>query len=98
MTASYRTPARAAAPAEEQKASPKNRSDTLVGQRVKVYWPAEKEWYCGVIKAVDGKGKHYISYDDGDAEWANLAKEQYELLKGASPCNLLRCASRRRIK
>ena len=52
----------------------------LIGKRIKVFWPAEKDWFCGRLGAVNSKGCHLVEYDDGDKEWIDLATERYELL------------------
>jgi hypothetical protein len=53
------------------------------GARVKVYWPAMKEWYAGTIKDTamqDGVLIHCIRYDDECVEWRDLAHERWQLL------------------
>ncbi|XP_047324395.1 sister chromatid cohesion protein PDS5 homolog C-like isoform X3 [Impatiens glandulifera] len=52
----------------------------LVGSKVKVWWPKDKEFYEGVIDAYDPvEKKHKILYNDGDQEELNLKKERWEL-------------------
>lgn len=49
----------------------------LVGNRVKVYWPDDKEWYFGeVIDFSRDDGKHTVHYADGDKERVTLANEK----------------------
>ncbi|XP_008805490.2 sister chromatid cohesion protein PDS5 homolog A isoform X2 [Phoenix dactylifera] len=53
----------------------------LVGSRIKVWWPLDKQFYEGVVQSYDpGKKKHEILYDDGDVELLHLAKEKWELI------------------
>ena len=50
----------------------------IIGQRVKVYWPLQKEWFEGTItKYHTRKNRHRIDYDDGDHEYMNL-KADYD--------------------
>ncbi|KAK7412751.1 hypothetical protein VNO78_04347 [Psophocarpus tetragonolobus] len=56
-------------------------AEDLIGCRIKVWWPLDKQFYEGTVKSYDSlKGKHVISYDDGDVEVLNLEKEQWELI------------------
>ena len=49
---------------------------SLIGTRVRVYWPLEVEWYVGTIVSFHcAKGKHRIDYEDGDHEWFVLKEE-----------------------
>ncbi|XP_073117813.1 sister chromatid cohesion protein PDS5 homolog A isoform X8 [Elaeis guineensis] len=53
----------------------------LVGSRIKVWWPLDKQFYEGVVQSYDpGKKKHVILYDDGDVEVLHLAKEKWEVI------------------
>ncbi|XP_050894158.1 sister chromatid cohesion protein PDS5 homolog D [Lathyrus oleraceus] len=55
--------------------------DSLVGKRIKVWWPLDKIYYEGVVETYDHvRGKHKILYDDGETEQLNLNKERWELL------------------
>ena len=56
-------------------------AEDLEGRRVRVWWPAEREWYEGTVCGRTGR-KHSVRYDDGDAELVDLSKEKFELLKG----------------
>ncbi|KAJ4981397.1 hypothetical protein NE237_032234 [Protea cynaroides] len=58
-----------------------NHSTDLIGCRIKVWWPLDKQFYEGVIQSYDqGKKKHMILYDDGDTEVLNLEKERWDLI------------------
>ena len=59
-------------------------------ERIKVYWPEEKEWYTGTVTSMDTTGRCHVEYDDGDEEWLELANHKWELLpaKGSSFTNL----------
>ncbi|XP_010252783.1 PREDICTED: sister chromatid cohesion protein PDS5 homolog B [Nelumbo nucifera] len=53
----------------------------LIGRRIKVWWPMDKQFYEGVVQSYDqGKRKHVILYDDGDVEVLLLKKEHWELI------------------
>lgn len=55
--------------------------EDLIGYRIKVWWPMDKQFYEGTIKSYDPiKKKHVILYDDGDVEVLRLDKERWELL------------------
>uniref|UniRef100_A0A6V7QRS0 Sister chromatid cohesion protein PDS5 homolog A n=1 Tax=Ananas comosus var. bracteatus TaxID=296719 RepID=A0A6V7QRS0_ANACO len=43
--------------------------EEIVGSRIKVWWPLDKQFYEGIIL-----------YDDGDIEVLNLAKEKWEVI------------------
>ncbi|XP_047980009.1 sister chromatid cohesion protein PDS5 homolog A-like isoform X1 [Salvia hispanica] len=59
-----------------------SRSSDLIGSRIKVWWPMDKEFYEGVIKSFDThKKKHVIVYDDGDVEVLQLDRERWELVE-----------------
>ena len=50
----------------------------LVGKRVRVYWPDDKKWYSGQVKAFDSVTlEHLVRYDDGE--------ERQECLTGLEP-------------
>jgi len=62
------------------------KGEKAVGRRISVYWPLEKDWFCGRIKRYsDEKGKYFVEYDDGDHEWLRLTKEKYKLLPEEAP-------------
>ncbi|KAJ4704111.1 sister chromatid cohesion protein PDS5-like A-like [Melia azedarach] len=55
--------------------------EDLIGYKIKVWWPMDKQFYQGTIKSYDPiKRKHVILYDDGDVEVLRLDKERWELL------------------
>ncbi|KAL1552219.1 sister chromatid cohesion protein PDS5 C-like isoform X3 [Salvia divinorum] len=65
----------------KEKASDLELGENLVGSKVKVFWPKDKEYYEGVIASFDsGKKKHRVMYNDGDEEILNLKKERWEFL------------------
>jgi len=44
-----------------------------VGRRVKAYWPAEQNWFTGVVESYNHRtATHRILYDDGDFEMVGL--------------------------
>ncbi|KAK8629893.1 hypothetical protein V6N13_078711 [Hibiscus sabdariffa] len=53
----------------------------LIGYRIKVWWPLDKQFYEGTIKSYDPiKKKHVILYEDGDVEVLRLERERWELV------------------
>ncbi|XP_023738214.1 sister chromatid cohesion protein PDS5 homolog A isoform X1 [Lactuca sativa] len=54
----------------------------LIGRRIKVWWPMDKEFYEGLVKSYDHENnKHVVLYDDGDIEVLCLDKERWKLVK-----------------
>ena len=50
---------------------------TLIGRRVRVYWPFEDRKYeASITKYHLRKNKYRIDYDDGEHEWIDLRTEQ----------------------
>ncbi|WOG87834.1 hypothetical protein DCAR_0207066 [Daucus carota subsp. sativus] len=55
--------------------------ENLVGARVKVWWPDDKQYYEGIIESFDvRRKKHKVSYTDGDEEVLVLQKEKWEFV------------------
>ncbi|XVE87621.1 hypothetical protein DITRI_Ditri19aG0002600 [Diplodiscus trichospermus] len=53
----------------------------LIGYRIKVWWPMDKQFYEGTVKSYDPtKRKHVVLYDDGDVEVLRLERERWELI------------------
>ena len=51
-------------------------NDSLLGHKVKVFWPAMSKWYLGCIKGFDPHGsKHTIKYKDGEVKIYALRHE-----------------------
>nr|CAB3450357.1 unnamed protein product [Digitaria exilis] len=75
---------------EELPRSRKNKrlDGSLVGARIKVWWPDDKMFYNGVVESFDSDSKrHKVAYDDGDVEVLLLRDEKWEFIseeKGAS--------------
>ncbi|XP_062088082.1 sister chromatid cohesion protein PDS5 homolog A [Humulus lupulus] len=65
--------------------------EDLIGCRIKVWWPMDKQFYEGTVKSFDTmKKKHVILYDDGDVEVLRLEKERWELVdSGRKPTKKL---------
>ncbi|KAJ0445987.1 putative sister chromatid cohesion protein Pds5 [Helianthus annuus] len=62
--------------------------DSLVGQKVKVWWPEDKMYYEGVVESFNSaETKHKVLYVDGDEETLNLRKEKWEFIKEFSTPN-----------
>ncbi|KAL5574829.1 hypothetical protein UlMin_016528 [Ulmus minor] len=55
--------------------------EELIGCKIKVWWPMDKQFYEGTVKSYDTtKNKHVVLYDDGDVEVLRLEKERWELI------------------
>ncbi|RDX80536.1 Sister chromatid cohesion protein PDS5-like B-B, partial [Mucuna pruriens] len=67
---------------KENESDMKEYGENLVGLRVQVWWPKDREFYKGVIHSFDSaKKKHKVSYDDGDKEILNLMKEKWKIIE-----------------
>ncbi|XP_014501584.1 uncharacterized protein LOC106762282 isoform X2 [Vigna radiata var. radiata] len=67
---------------KENEYDTKEYGENLVGLRVKVWWPKDREFYKGIIDSFDSaKKKHKVSYDDGDEEILNLGKEKWKVIE-----------------
>ncbi|KAK7352647.1 hypothetical protein VNO80_18071 [Phaseolus coccineus] len=70
---------------KENESDVKEYGENLVGLRVKVWWPEDREFYKGVIHSFySGKKKHKVLYDDGDEETLNLVKEKWKFIEADS--------------
>ncbi|KAA8519226.1 hypothetical protein F0562_013482 [Nyssa sinensis] len=69
-----------------------NSTMDLIGCRIKVWWPMDKQFYEGVVKSYDpSKKKHVVLYNDGDVEVLHLEKERWELVdNGVKPIKRLK--------
>ncbi|KAJ7958504.1 Sister chromatid cohesion protein PDS5-like B-B [Quillaja saponaria] len=66
----------------KDKSEIKEYGENLVGARVKVWWPMDKEFYEGIIDSYDSvKQKHKISYNDGENEILNLRRQIFEIIE-----------------
>ncbi|RLM79722.1 hypothetical protein C2845_PM12G11910 [Panicum miliaceum] len=68
---------------EELPCSRKNKGldGSLVGARIKVWWPDDKMFYKGVVASFDsGSKRHKVAYDDGDVEVLLLRDEKWEFI------------------
>ncbi|KAG8071423.1 hypothetical protein GUJ93_ZPchr0006g41887 [Zizania palustris] len=68
---------------EEIPRSRKNKGldGSLVGSRIRVWWPDDKKFYKGVVDSFDTFSKrHKIAYDDGDVEVLLLRDEKWEFV------------------
>ena len=54
---------------------------TVVPTQIRLYWPAEAQWYaCRVVKRDSRAAEHLLQYDDGSHEWTHLPNWRYEPL------------------
>ncbi|TYI80046.1 hypothetical protein E1A91_D05G064000v1 [Gossypium mustelinum] len=59
--------------------------ENLVGLKVKVWWPKDREFYEGFIHSFDSaKKKHKVHYNDGDEEILNLKREKWAVIEDES--------------
>ncbi|CAJ2675066.1 unnamed protein product [Trifolium pratense] len=69
-------------PGKEKGSDIKKNDQSLVGKRVKVWWPEDNEFYKGVVDSFDSSSKkHTVSYDDGDEEILNFDDEKWEIVE-----------------
>ncbi|KAH9318124.1 hypothetical protein KI387_019893, partial [Taxus chinensis] len=55
--------------------------ENLVGRKIKVWWPKDKQFYDGTVDSYDPKqNKHKIVYSDGDVEILNLQRQKWEFV------------------
>jgi len=54
-----------------------NKERSMVGMRVRVYWPVAGLWYEGTLSDFHKRKRRFrVDYDDGDHEWMNLEENQ----------------------
>ncbi|KAK3158442.1 hypothetical protein QOZ80_2AG0137270 [Eleusine coracana subsp. coracana] len=59
----------------------KGLDSSLLGARIKVWWPDDKAFYKGVVESYDAASKrHKVAYDDGDVEVLLLRNEKWEFI------------------
>ncbi|XP_072971563.1 sister chromatid cohesion protein PDS5 homolog C-like isoform X2 [Typha angustifolia] len=57
--------------------------ESLVGSKIKVWWPDDKRFYNGMVSSFNpASKKHKILYNDGDVEVLLLSKERWEFVGG----------------
>ncbi|PWA84377.1 phospholipase-like protein [Artemisia annua] len=61
-----------------EEAQSADHGENLVGSRIKVWWPADEEYYLGVVASFDSKCKmHKVLYSDGFEEIIDLKLKQW---------------------
>ncbi|KAL8238921.1 hypothetical protein R6Q59_015488 [Mikania micrantha] len=59
--------------------------ESLVGKKIKVWWPEDKMFYEGVVEEFyPARNKHKISYLDGDEETLNLRTQKWMIVPKVS--------------
>ncbi|XP_008445261.2 sister chromatid cohesion protein PDS5 homolog C [Cucumis melo] len=72
-------------PVKEKESETKGFDESLVGSKIKVWWPKDRMFYEGVVESFDrGKKKHKVLYTDGDEEILNLKKEKWQYIDDES--------------
>uniref|UniRef100_A0A6M2F4H2 Tudor domain-containing protein n=1 Tax=Populus davidiana TaxID=266767 RepID=A0A6M2F4H2_9ROSI len=66
---------------DEKGSDIKEFDENVVGSKVKVWWPKDRQFYEGKIESFDPiKKKHKVVYTDGDEEILILKKQRFELI------------------
>lgn len=53
---------------------------SIIGKKIKVYWPLDKEWYSGKVRSFDARtNRHLVVYDDCQLERLDLKKERIKI-------------------
>ena len=68
--------------AEEER--PAVRGAALIGRKVRIWWPHDREWFTGTVNAFDGR-RHEVTYDDGslwDEDLETPGERKWELVGG----------------
>ncbi|KAL1168099.1 hypothetical protein V6Z11_A05G062300 [Gossypium hirsutum] len=72
-------------PIKEKSSDSMEYGENLVGLKVKVWWPKDREFYEGFIHSFDSaKKKHKVHYNDGDEEILNLKREKWAVIEDES--------------
>ncbi|KAJ4848173.1 hypothetical protein Tsubulata_049945 [Turnera subulata] len=72
-------------PGKEKVSDAKEYGENVVGAKVKVWWPKDRQYYEGVIDSFDPvKKKHKVLYVDGDEETLNLKREKMQFIQDDS--------------
>ncbi|XP_020259037.1 DNA mismatch repair protein MSH6 [Asparagus officinalis] len=63
----------------------KKQDASLVGSKIKVWWPDDKEFYEGVVDSYDpDTKKHMVAYEDGEIKVLLLMDERWEHVESDS--------------
>lgn len=55
--------------------------ESLIGQRVDVYWQRDDRWYSALVTEFRRKDSRFrVDYDDGQTEWLDLSKERFRVV------------------
>ena len=63
---------------------PAVRGAALIGRKVRIWWPHDREWFTGTVGAFDGR-LHEVTYDDGslwDEDLETPGERKWELVGG----------------
>lgn len=53
---------------------------SIIGKKIQVYWPLDKEWYSGQVRSFDARtNRHLVVYDDSQQERLDLKKERIRI-------------------
>lgn len=53
---------------------------SIIGKKIQVYWPLDKEWYSGKVRSFDARtNRHLVVYDDCQQERLDLKKERIKI-------------------
>ena len=69
---------------EERPAATALHGPALIGRKVRIWWPHDREWFTGTVGAFDGR-RHEVTYDDGslwDEDLETPGERKWELVGG----------------
>ncbi|CAN8071531.1 unnamed protein product [Agarophyton chilense] len=55
-----------------------------LADEIEVFWPADKQYYKGVISQILGQGRYHVTYLDGEEEELRLANERWRFRGSAA--------------
>jgi hypothetical protein len=71
--------------ANEANAEGQDEGSSMIGKKVRVFWPVDQNWYTGTVLQYDpAKGEHLLLYGDGDSEWVKIGENTPEVVGDGS--------------
>ena len=82
-------------PPAAAEAEARAQAESLIGRRLRVYWPNDRQWFlCTVVAYKPETDRHQLVYDDGDERWTPLHRRDYHVLPTYGPyvlCGVVWC-------